>query len=207
MIKKTIQNIERLYTGNLEKYGKDPKSLGWKDEASQVLRFEKLVECLYADMKRGPANVSDLGCGYGSLYDFLTVNGIKISNYYGYDISKKMIDAASSRLNNKNCRFICDSQMKIKCDYSFASGIFNVSLGEKSKTWEAFMKETLGNMNEVSQKGFAFNAMTKYVDFKDNDLYYADPEFWFGYCKNNFSKKVNLIHDYPLWEFTIVVKK
>jgi hypothetical protein len=39
------------------------------------------------------------------------------------------------------------------------------------------------------------------------DLYYADPLFLFDYCKTKFSTLVSLIHDYPLYEFTILVRK
>jgi hypothetical protein len=40
-----------------------------------------------------------------------------------------------------------------------------------------------------------------------DDLYYADPLFFFDYCKTRFSRFVTLIHDYPLYEFTILVRK
>ena len=45
------------------------------------------------------------------------------------------------------------------------------------------------------------------VDWKEDHLYYADPLFWFNFCRNNISKKVTLLHDYPLWEWTICVTK
>ena len=51
--------------------------------------------------------------------------------------------------------------------------------------------------------------LTSYSDFehmKDN-LYYAVPEEIFKYCKTNFSKYVSLNHSYPLYEFSIFVKK
>jgi len=51
--------------------------------------------------------------------------------------------------------------------------------------------------------------LTKYSDreYMKEYLYYADPLFIFDYCKRNFSKKVALIHDYELYEFTILVRK
>ncbi len=55
----------------------------------------------------------------------------------------------------------------------------------------------------------AFNLLTSYSD-KDMmrpDLYYGDPLFYFDYCKRNFSQNVALLHDYGLFEFTILVKK
>ena len=53
----------------------------------------------------------------------------------------------------------------------------------------------------------AFNLLTNYVDYKDEDLYYADPTYYFEYCKNQFSKNVSLLHDYDLFEWTIIIKK
>ena len=40
-----------------------------------------------------------------------------------------------------------------------------------------------------------------------NNLYYADLLLIFDWCKNNISKYVSLLHNYPLYEFTILVKK
>jgi hypothetical protein len=62
-------------------------------------------------------------------------------------------------------------------------------------------------MAELSRRGFAFNVLTKYSDPERMrpDLYYADPLFLFNYCKKSF-KSVALLHDYPLYEFTILVK-
>jgi hypothetical protein len=40
-----------------------------------------------------------------------------------------------------------------------------------------------------------------------DDLYYADPLFLFDYCKRNFAKNVALLHDYRIYDFTIIVRK
>ncbi len=58
-------------------------------------------------------------------------------------------------------------------------------------------------------KAFLFNMLTKYSEkeYMRDNLYYADPLFIFDYCKRNFSKQVALLHDYGLYEFTILVKK
>ena len=55
----------------------------------------------------------------------------------------------------------------------------------------------------------AFLLLTKYSEkeYMRDNLYYADPLFIFDYCKRNFSKQVALLHDYGLYEFTILVKK
>jgi hypothetical protein len=68
---------------------------------------------------------------------------------------------------------------------------------------------TIRQMSNLSYKGFAFNALTSYSDPQHvrPDLYYANPCFLFDYCKRNFFKQVVLLHDYGLYEFTIIVRK
>jgi len=63
-------------------------------------------------------------------------------------------------------------------------------------------------MNQKSKRGFSFNMLTKYSDkeYMRDDLYYADPLFILDFCKRNFSKNVSLLHDYGLYEFTILVR-
>jgi len=39
------------------------------------------------------------------------------------------------------------------------------------------------------------------------NLYYADPLILFDWCKNEISKYVALLHNYPLYEFTIYSEK
>jgi hypothetical protein len=51
--------------------------------------------------------------------------------------------------------------------------------------------------------------LTKYSDkeYMKEYLYYADPLYLFDYCKKHFSKNVALLHDYNLYEFSIIVRK
>ena len=71
------------------------------------------------------------------------------------------------------------------------------------------MVDALSQMNLLSSRGFASTFLTKYSDADRmlDHLYYADPLFLFDYCKRNFSKNVALLHDYTLYDFTILVRK
>ena len=39
------------------------------------------------------------------------------------------------------------------------------------------------------------------------ELYYADPLAVFDWCKRHLSRFVALHHDYPLYDFTILIRK
>lgn len=201
-----LDKVEKLYTNSLKKHGIDSKAVGWNSKESQILRFDKMVEVI--DEKDKPFTVNDLGCGYGSMFKYFIENSFNVTKYNGYDISEDMLKVAKQQIGDNNkVELLKNSKLKSKTDYSFVSGIFNVKFEEKDEIWKKFIENTLQNLYNCSLKGFAFNVLTSYVDYKEEHLYYADPMYFFNFCKKNFSKKVSLIHDYDLWEWTMIVKK
>lgn len=201
-----LEKVEKLYTNSLEKHGIDSRAVGWNTSECQILRFDKLAEVIVN--KDSPIIINDLGCGYGAMYNYLINNDYKISEYNGYDISDEMLKQAQNLIGKIPCVNLIKSPSLItEADYTFVSGIFNVKFDAKEDEWVEFVKKTLRNMNKYSKKGFSFNLLTSYVDYRKEDLYYADPSYFFDYCKKSFSKKVSLLHDYDLWEWTIIVKK
>jgi SAM-dependent methyltransferase len=206
-VKKTLSGIADLYTSNLEDHGVDSKSVGWKTEESQILRFDKQVQVI--DMTDGQKSISinDLGVGYGAFFSYLdNLEGVQISQFYGYDISPEMLQKASELISDPRLKLIENERITEQADYSFQSGIFNVKLEMEDDDWTKYVEDVLLNMAEMSRKGFAFNVLTKYVDWKQEDLFYADPLYFFDFCKTKISRYVSLIHDYPLYEWTMLVK-
>jgi len=207
MSKNNLLEIEKLYSKNLEDFGVDSKSVGWSDEEGQILRFIKLTNILKMKSYDQEFSLNDLGCGYGSLLTFLDENGFRFCSYNGYEISKPMLEAARKNITEEKASFHLSNLVNKKADYSFASGIFNVKLDVNEEDWLKHTLDTLKNLNDYSTLGFSFNLLTSYVDYKDSNLFYADPAFFFDYCKENFSRFVSLEHDYPLYEWTIHVMK
>ena len=208
ILQEILGNIEKYYTDKIKKYGATPKGVDWKDETGQFIRFKQLSKIF--DMNE-PFSVADIGCGYGKFVEFLDKN---FSNYtyFGYDLSSEMVSKALELYSHKQnvfFRHISSLEEIDQAGYVVASGIFNVKIHYSEAEWLFYIFTTLELMNKKSIKGFAFNMLTKYSDreYMKEYLYYADPLFIFDYCKRNFSKKVALIHDYELYEFTILVRK
>ena len=200
-----LSKIKQLYDDNLDQFGLDSKSVGWNTADSQSLRFEKLLSVVYD--KEIPFSVNELGCGYGELFKYSQNLKYHLNLYNGYDISSKMLDAAKEYLGSDKAVFYKDSVISTEADYTITSGIFNVKFDHEQNSWEDFIKTTLVNMFENSRKGISFNLLTNYVDFNAENLYYADPAFFFNFCKLELSRYVSLLHDYKLYEWTIVVKR
>lgn len=196
--------IRELYEKSLIEHGVSPLAVGWRDEASQRLRFEKLMNVTCEATE--PFVLNELGVGYGALYDYVVSRKLPMAHFRGYDIVTGMIDAARDRLPS-NAELVVGERITAPADFSVTSGIFNVRGLPDNDSWARYIGSVLDNMHEYSSRGFAFNMLSSYVDWKANGLYYADPSDWFAHCKRRYSRFVSLIHDYPLWEWTIVVRK
>ena len=201
------KDIDNYYTEKVKAYGATPQGVDWNGEESQFLRFKKSSKVI----KNNNFSIADIGCGYGKYVDYLQ-NNFKIFDYIGYDLSQEMIQIANKNYKNyKNMNFMHINNMSDieVSDYSIASGIFSVKMQHSNKDWLSYISETLVKINEKTTNGFAFNMLSKYSDkeFMRDNLYYADPLFIFDFCKRNFSKNISLIHDYDLYEFTMLVKK
>lgn len=197
-----LEKVKDLYDKSLEKHGASAKGVGWGNEEAHLLRLEKLSQVIDG----GEAtSVSDLGCGYGAFLDFLLAKKIKVSRFRGYDISEKMLGRA--RQSHPDHEWVLGSRLDAVTDYTFACGIFNVRVDEDEKAWERHVQATLDDLSEHGSKGFAFNLLSTYVDFRAPNLYYGDPAYYFDLCKRRYSTKIALLHDYPLYEWTLLVRK
>ncbi|MCI8210400.1 SAM-dependent methyltransferase [Pseudomonas sp. S25] len=203
--KALLAEVSDYYTQKLSTHGETPKGVDWNGAEGQVLRFTQLCRLIQLQT----FSIADLGCGYGAMFDYLRTSYDDFS-YIGVDIADAMIDAAKKRYAHQDAaRFITANRPDEVADYAVASGIFNVRLGRSDSEWKAYLVDTLDVLASSSRYGFAFNCLTSYSDapFMRSDLYYADPCWLFDLCKRRYSKNVTLLHDYDLYEFTILVRK
>ena len=201
-----LAEVASYYSLKLAKHGANAKGVDWNSEASQILRFEQLTKVIGATDR---FSLNDLGCGYGALCDYLHKRYQSFS-YTGCDVSTAMLEAAQARNHQADdARFLLASEPPDIADYTLASGIFHVRLSRTESEWRGYLEGSLDVMNRTSRAGFSFNCLTTYSDTDKlrDDLYYADPCAIFDYCKRRYSRHVALLHDYGLYEFTILVRK
>jgi SAM-dependent methyltransferase len=199
-----LSAVERYYSTRFEEFGASARGVDWNSEETQELRFDQLARLLRDD---DDYSVNDLGCGYGAFATYLVRRGSTFT-YTGYELSEAMLEHARESFEGlPDVRFQAGTSMA-SADYSVASGIFNVKLAFGEEEWGAYVDATLDALAGASRKGFAFNMLTAYSDVEKrrDDLHYADPLAVFDRCKRRYASHVALLHDYPLWEFTTVVR-
>ncbi|MGA7747824.1 MAG: class I SAM-dependent methyltransferase [Candidatus Aquilonibacter sp.] len=200
-----LGKIDAYYTGKLRDFGPTPRGVDWNSEQSQANRFEQLARVL---PEGSDFSVLDYGCGYGAFLDFLNARD-RYPHYLGYDVSEAMIESAQElHANNERASFTAQSAALRAADFVVASGIFSVKMDVATQEWQNYVRATIERLHALSRKGFAFNLLTSYSDPERMrpDLYYAQPSHYFDLCEG-YSRWVALLHDYGLYEFTLVVRK
>jgi len=192
------EDIKKHYQQLFAQHGDSPDAVQYSDRITQFKRFEVLSQVAHK-----LNSVVDIGCGLGHFYEYLK-EGQPDVKYLGLDFVDEFIEASKTKYaDNERTSFkqfdLTKDVIPAGYDYVVLSGVFN----NKSSNNNEFMLNGINSMFNACTKGIAFNAMSTYVDFQADNLYYTDPLEIFDYCKRNLSRKVTLRHDYLVKENSI----
>lgn len=200
--------VVTAYRKRLHRFGPTARGVFWRDEASSRLRFEVLARIIDERDHAGEAVVNDLGCGYGAMFDVLRTHpALRGGRYYGYDMCTEMVEACQRRIRDPRATFIRHVRATVLADYSFASGTFNLKLDAPSRPWNGYVKASLELLWEMSRTGLAFNMLDLRHRRGDNGLYYADAGEFLDFCRTRLSDDTELIEDYGLPDWTMLVRR
>ncbi len=204
MSKRNISTtVAEYYTEKFEEFGATPQGVDWNSDTSQLIRFEQLARIF---PKTEEFSVLDYGCGYGAFFQFLSKN---FSNfrYLGYDFVEASIEQAKlSYQEDSRARFQTSPPVGESFDYSVASGIFGVKGSTPELEWRDYVAHEIDTLASYAKVGFGFNMLTlfSHPERKREALYYADPCEYFTLLKSKYARDVALLHDYELFEFTLL---
>ncbi|MFH1282522.1 MAG: class I SAM-dependent methyltransferase [bacterium] len=193
--------IIKRYTDRFKKFGIDIKTLASGDTSRQKIRYDVFLRI----GELNGASLLDVGCGLGDFYQYLLDKGIKLE-YTGIDICPAFIDVCKQRFPNGTF-LVADIQTDTlgkHYDYIISSQTYNNKLEKEDNM--TVVHDVLKKCYSVCKKALAFDFITSYVDYKEERLYYYSPEKIFTFCKQ-ITKRVALLHDYPLYEFAIFLYK
>jgi SAM-dependent methyltransferase len=199
-----VNTVAKYYASKLAQHGATPAGVDWNSEESQRVRFDQFME-LISDRQ---ASVCDYGCGYGAFLGYLRARGHQ-GEYVGFDVADAMIrEARTAHEADHAARFTSVRDDVAVVDFTIASGIFNVRLTTPADEWRTYVDETIRDLASLSRRGFGFNVLSSYSDpeRRRGDLHYADPREVFDQCMERWPRRVALVHDYDLYEFTVTVR-
>jgi SAM-dependent methyltransferase len=198
--------VADYYSAKLAAHGATSKGVDWKNADSHDLRHRQFLRLFEGSPD---ASVLDLGCGYGDFFRFLRAAGHR-GPFVGYDIAPAMISKARELHGEAADRqWLVGGKPAETFDFAVASGILNVKGEVSIERWARYVNATIELLAGAGRRGFAFNLLSLASDpeRRRNDLYYADAGAMLTHCLARFGRHVALLHDYDLYEFTVVVRR
>jgi SAM-dependent methyltransferase len=199
-----LEKVAAYYASRLREHGATPRGVDWNSLESQELRHRQFLRLI----DDPAASVLDLGCGFGDFLRFLRGTGHR-GAFIGYDVAPTMIDAARGLHGEGADRtWRIGATPSEVADFAVGSGILNVKGDVPADVWELYVRDTIETLGRIGRRGFAFNVLTLCSDPERRrpDLFYADPCGMLSWCLARFGRSVALLHDYGLYEFTIIVR-
>ncbi len=197
---KRKEKIREYYLPKLEHENSESGCLGWENQQAQELRFKILERVIFPH-----ASILDVGCGLGNLYDYLKKRGYDFS-YTGADILPEMISRA--KVKNPQQEFICaniftdDLFGDRKFDIVYASGIFNIELGNN----DDFLRNALRKFVSLSNKFVVFNLLHSRSKTMEAGYYYQNPDGVKRLLADVALKNVVFVDDYLDNDFSTILE-
>jgi SAM-dependent methyltransferase len=201
-----LREVGKFFSDKVNRLGPSPQGADYNSPESQFVRFDQLIKVLPGPGQ--PLTLIDYGCGYGALAHYLLEKGYQF-DYQGFDISEAMITHAVQQTPaGAAWKYFTRETDLNPAEYTIACGVFNIKFAAEAEAWLGLILDNLQKIAALSSRGFSFNMLTRYsdADRMRPDLYYGDPLFFFDYCKRHFSRNVALLHDYDLYDWTILVR-
>lgn len=201
IINQDKQKVIDLYNQAIQKYGISSSSVLWNDPQTQYFRFSELIKNI--DLYDPNKSLLDIGCGNGELYKYLNFIGFR-GTYTGYDINENLLIQARKRFNNINVKCIDileDKDIFDKYNYVVMSGLFNTNVGQSIVWTLSFIKK----MFDLCLDSTSFNAISTFVSYKQDEMFYLDPLLTVDYCIKELSPRVTLCHHNLPYNFTITI--
>lgn len=190
--------IQKRYNERLSTYGPGIQALASGTHERRSIRFSVLSDI---GIEEG-CSVLDVGCGFADFFSYLKSCGVNVA-YTGIDIVPELIESAK-KINPSIDIQVRDLQEHGfpdgSFDYVVSSQVFNFNFGG-NKNYN-LAKDMMRIMYKISRRGVAIDFLSSYVDFRQDQLHYYDPELILSYAKE-LTRRVTLRHDYPLFEFCI----
>jgi SAM-dependent methyltransferase len=208
-MKKYIDIVQH-YENCLKVHGDNHLGVDWPNEEDVLKRFNVMLDLIYFKKDKSPYTLLDFGCGAAHLYQYIIDNNYDEISYEGLDLSSEFI--ALCRKKYKNINFHCfdilnhDNKLN-EFDYIVLNGVFTEKRGLTFDEMYDYFQKVIIEINAIAKKGFAFNVMSKNVDWERDDLFHLSLDLLSDFLCKKISRNFIIRNDYGLYEYTVYVYK
>ncbi len=201
--KKIVEHYESCF----EKHGDSHLGVDWPNEADLKRRFRVMMELIPTG---GEASLLDFGCGTALLKDYINEKNLTSVQYNGLDISQKFVDYCKRKFPSDNfyCLDILNQSNELpRFDYFVLNGVFTEKRELSFDEMLEYFKLMIKKVFEHSERGIAFNVMSKNVDWERDDLFHLSFDVLSEFLCKEVSRHFVVRNDYGLYEYTVYVYK
>jgi SAM-dependent methyltransferase len=203
--------IVKHYEGCFETHGDSHLGVDWPRLEDVDKRYKVMVDMIRLD---SPSNkdvsLLDFGCGTGQLNSYLQQHDLSHITYAGLDISEKFIRHCRSKFpdNRFYQRNLLDEGVQIPpFDYWVMNGVFTEKRELSFDEMWAYFKKMIIRAYHFTDRGLAFNLMSKNVEWERDDLFHVSLDLLSDFLCKEVSRDFIIRNDYGLYEYTTYVFK
>lgn len=204
--KKYIEIIEH-YESCLAKHGDSHLGVDWPKAQDAETRYRVMLDVIRRP-HTGTWRLLDFGCGASHLYEYILANGIQGIEYTGLDLSPKFVELSRKKFpkNRYVCADILEEPEAVPAfDYIVMNGVFTEKRGLEFEEMLAYFERTVRAAFAKTERGLAFNVMSKHVDWEREDLFHLPFDTLAQFLIRKLTRNFVIRNDYGLYEYTTYV--
>lgn len=205
------KQIVKHYEDCLEQHGDTHKGVDWPNPEDVVTRYNVMLDLIYLNKEQNNASLLDFGCGTAHLFEHISQLPIKNQiEYSGLDLSEKFISVCKKKFPETAfyCGDILDENFRINnFDYIVLNGVFTEKRNLSFDEMWSYFTSLLTKVFQLSNRGIAFNVMSKQVDWERDDLFHVPLDLLATFLCKNLTRHFVVRNDYGLYEYTVYLYK
>lgn len=208
-------NIIKHYEDCFDKYGDTPKGVDWTKEEQVDSRYKTMLDIIYYKERLfhlcHTVSLLDYGCGLSHLYGYIKKNRIQNIDYTGLEISEIFFEQSLKKYPEN--KYILgdvltnDIIIKENYDYIVMNGVFTEKRDLSYEAMFEYFKRMIEKVYSYSNKGIAFNVMSKQVDWEIDYLFHVPMDDMASFLTRKISRNFIIRNDYGLYEYTVYLYK
>ncbi|MEK8180239.1 class I SAM-dependent methyltransferase [Flavobacterium buctense] len=210
-MKKKYDKIIAHYESCLEKHGDNHLGVDWPKLEDVDKRYKVMLDIVRLNESNdNSVSLLDFGCGTAHLLAYMQQYNWQNIVYSGLDISEKFVSIAQEKYphNTFYCIDILEEKDSLHSfDYIIMNGVFTEKRELSYEEMWDYFTEMISIIYNKCNKGFAFNVMSKNVDWEREDLFHVSHDALSQFLCQNLTRDYVIRNDYGLYEYTVYVLK
>ena len=176
--------LSKIYFKRFIKYGAKPEGSFWASKSRQESRFKIMLDEIQKINKSRMFELSDVGCGYGALVDYIkSCQMSKSIQYSGYDISEGLIKQCKQKFSEHWVDFSVGTCPNVTRQYCVMSGTYNLSATENTVQWEKYVLRSILKCWQKTSRAVVFNLqIAKKTKITKEMIFYAERDRILDFC-------------------------